>query len=37
MPAGAINAVPLRGEHGAEILRAAGLSTAEIAELLPGG
>jgi alpha-methylacyl-CoA racemase len=37
MPAGAIGAVPQRGEHGTEILRAAGLSTAEIAQLLPGG
>ncbi len=34
MPAGAIGAVPRRGEHGAEILRRAGLSEADIAQLL---
>ena len=32
-PSGATGAVPRRGEHGAEILRAAGLSAAEIADV----
>jgi len=36
-PTGEPGAVPQRGGHGAEILRAAGLSAAEIRELLPDG
>jgi alpha-methylacyl-CoA racemase len=36
-PAGEPGAVPRRGEHGAGILRAAGLSASEIRELLPDG
>ena len=35
-PAGVVGAVPQRGEHGVEILRAAGLSDAEIEALLSG-
>ena len=34
-PADPVGAVPRRGEHGADILRAAGLSEAEIGQLLP--
>jgi len=34
-PSGVTDAVPGRGEHGAEILRAAGLSAAELGHLLP--
>ena len=33
-PAGAPGPIPTRGQHGAEILRAAGLDEAEIADLL---
>jgi crotonobetainyl-CoA:carnitine CoA-transferase CaiB-like acyl-CoA transferase len=36
-PAGDPGAVPQRGEHGADILRAAGLNATEIRELLPDG
>ena len=35
-PAGVPGAVPRRGEHGVDILRSAGLSEAEIAQLLAG-
>ncbi len=35
-PSDATGAVPRRGEHGAAILRAAGFTDAEIAQLLPG-